>query len=323
MSDPLVLTEYRMSARVELVDDELDRLYAILGPSLGVRPTIGTPGAYDLTPGSRVGTISLPNRAVTIRPKIGVGRMLFLMAYASDPHAWRDEPFDYAEEDLLEAVIPAFAAHLRRALGRGVLEGYRALEDDLLTVRGRIDIQRQVAYRFGRVPPVATRFDEFTQDIEENRILRAALAALAHLPLRSPTSRSTLAAYSAVLGNVSLVEFERNGIPTIVWTRLNRHYKPAVQLARVILRATAFDQGVGRVPASAFLVDMNRLFEDFVIAALRDQLGLRADEFPQGARGHALYLDRERRIRLRRRHLPVDARWLRVRRRRQVQDDQE
>jgi 5-methylcytosine-specific restriction enzyme subunit McrC len=45
--------------------------------------------------------------------------------------------------------------------------------------------------------------------------------------------------------------------------------------------------------ASAFLLDMNRVFEDFVVVALRDALGLDAIRMPQGKRA---YLDAAGRV---------------------------
>ena len=43
---------------------------------------------------------------------------------------------------------------------------------------------------------------------------------------------------------------------------------------------------------------MNRVFEDFVVVALREQLRLSDREFVQGARHRSLWLDRGRRVRL-------------------------
>jgi 5-methylcytosine-specific restriction enzyme subunit McrC len=48
----------------------------------------------------------------------------------------------------------------------------------------------------------------------------------------------------------------------------------------------------------ACLFDMNVVFEDFVVVALREQLRLSTHTFPQGASGHRLCLDNDRRIRL-------------------------
>jgi 5-methylcytosine-specific restriction enzyme subunit McrC len=52
------------------------------------------------------------------------------------------------------------------------------------------------------------------------------------------------------------------------------------------------------VAGAAFLIDMNVVFEDFVVIALREALGLTKGQFPQQARGKELYLDREQRLRL-------------------------
>lgn len=47
----------------------------------------------------------------------------------------------------------------------------------------------------------------------------------------------------------------------------------------------------GGEDASAFVVDMNKVFERFVRVALREQLRLDAKAFPAGSGGHPLYLD--------------------------------
>ncbi|MDI3339259.1 MAG: hypothetical protein QJR03_01880 [Sphaerobacter sp.] len=41
---------------------------------------------------------------------------------------------------------------------------------------------------------------------------------------------------------------------------------------------------------------MNQVFEDFVVHALREALGLSAQAFPRQARGHRLFLDQGRRV---------------------------
>ena len=94
------------------------------------------------------------------------------------------------------------------------------------------------------------------------------------------------------LSSISEVYFE------VVFTRLNEHYRPAVELACLILRSTSFEIGRGAVAARSFLIDMNALFEDFVIIALRETLGLREYEFPQGAKGRSLNLDSDRKVHL-------------------------
>ncbi len=257
-------------------------------------------GGYDLTPGSHVGGIQLETLSITIQPKLPIERLLFLISYTLDRQRWQDTDFNFVERpDLLEAIIPGFVSQVRRAINRGVLQGYRSEEDALQTVRGRIRFDDQIRNRYGIAPPVEVRFDEFTEDIEENRLLKAAIYRLGRMRIRSERSRLALRAFDSALANVQPVEYHPRHLPDITWNRLNSHYRPAIDLAKLILRATTFDVDHGRVRSSAFLIDMNQLFEDFVAIALRESLGLSDKTFIRGAAGRRLMLDQQETVRLR------------------------
>lgn len=291
----LTLNEYRTTTEIELSADERDQLRAFLD----VTPSRGKESHYDLTPGASAGAINLGTLAVTIQPKLPIDRLLFLVSYAMAHERWRNIPFDLEQrDDLVEAIVPGFVAQVRRALQRGVLQGYRTEEDALHTVRGRIRFDEQLRRRQGRILPLELRFDEYTTDVEENRLLKAAIHRLRRLRLRSERSRHALEAFEDVLSEVRLVEYEVRRLPEVHWTRLNERYRSAVELAKLILRAVSFELGHGATPASAFLLDMNQVFENFVVVALRDALRLSERSFPQGNAGRWLALDARGRVRL-------------------------
>ena len=77
-----------------------------------------------------------------------------------------------------------------------------------------------------------------------------------------------------MLEQVSLAEFGPNDVPEARFDRLNEHYRGVVGLARLILRHSAFESGRGDVRAAGFLMDMNRLFQEFLTVALREALGV-------------------------------------------------
>jgi 5-methylcytosine-specific restriction enzyme subunit McrC len=108
----------------------------------------------------------------------------------------------------------------------------------------------------------------------------------------------SLRRFDSALERVRLVRYDPRSIPEIRYTRLNEHYRPAVELARLILRSDSYELRHGAVRGTSFLVDMNRVFEDFVVVALREALGVSDRSFPQGARGRQLFLDRGRRVSL-------------------------
>ena len=133
--------------------------------------------------------------AVIVRPKLPVDRVMFLMTYAMDPKHWRDESIELsADVDVLEAVALAFSRRTQRAIHRGLLRGYRREADALNTVRGQIRFADQIGRRYGLSLPIEVAYDEYTEDIEQNRLLKTAIHQLSHAQIRSMAVRQERAA---------------------------------------------------------------------------------------------------------------------------------
>ncbi|MBE3037478.1 MAG: restriction endonuclease [Chloroflexi bacterium] len=290
------LREYQSSLPTPLSADEIVGLRR-LAPQVRVEPSTIAPGQYELTPNSHVGIVRIGDTVFEIRPKLPIERFFFLLSYAVDPSLWQEElvPFD-AQDAVLEAVAPAFRQLVTRATCRGLLHGYRTEEEALPLVRGQIRFQDQMHRRYGMALPVELRFDDFTPDINENRILLAALHRLSRLPIRSAAVRRGLHEVVAAFHAVSLVRFECNDIPPMLFTRLNQNYEPAIRLATLILKWASLELGSHNITGTSFLVDMNEVFELFVHRALREALKLPEVEFPRGK--GSLYLDEARRVEL-------------------------
>ena len=271
----LNLQEYQQSEPYPLSVAERDDLQAVL-PSLTIVPAAGEDAEYHLTPGSTVGAVEIDDLSVLIQPKIGIPQLLSLACYAMDAFKFQEKRlFDFDEERALpDTLALALAAAARRAFSRGLLHGYRTEEEALHTVRGRIRFADQIRQRYGIPLPVEVRYDEFTDDITENQLVRAAAARRGQMRLRSQKARRDLGWIAAVLDDVSLVEFPPNSVREVLFDRLNEHYRGVVGLSRLILRHSAFESERGTVRATGFLMDMNTLFQEFVTVALREALGL-------------------------------------------------
>ncbi len=230
-------------------------------------------GEYVLKPGSTVGAVEVDGLSVFIRPKIGIPQLLSLACYAIGRVKFRESDFDFLKEEALpDALALALVSAAPRAFARGLLHGYRTEEEALQTVRGRIRFDDQIRRRFGIPLPVEVRYDEFTDDILANRLVKAAVVRLGGMRLRSPEARRGLGWVAAMLDNVSYVEFPPSGVPEVPFDRLNEHYRGVVTLARLVLRRGAFEANRGEVRASGFLMDMNQVFQEFVTVALREAL---------------------------------------------------
>ena len=194
------LTEYEKCSGIELSTADRDALTEV-APSITIASTPGSEGAYDLTAGSTVGVVQTDALSVEIRPKLPIDRVLFLISYSLGVARFRTEDFEFGKApDLFEAMIRGFVAQVRRAFRGGLLHGYRVEEDALHGVRGRIRFNDQIRDRFGIFPPVEVSYDEFTGDIELNRLIKAAIVRLGRMRIRSDRARKSLRAFDRFSG---------------------------------------------------------------------------------------------------------------------------
>lgn len=254
---------------------------------------------YELRPSSRIGVLSAGDLSVVIRPKVPMDRVLFLVAYALGIGDWRADDATLDDDaDIFEAIVPAFVRHTERAIRRGLRQHYRVEEAALHAVRGRISFGEQVQRRYGIPLPVEVAYDDFTEDTEENRLLHTAIHLLSRLPIRSERWRRELSGLRPVFAAVGVGSYRRGAVPEITYSRLNEHYKPAVELARLIIGSTSFELRHGEVVATSFMINMNEVFERFLRTALRDALRLSEREWPDRERRRLLTLDKGGRIEL-------------------------
>ena len=288
----LELKEYESHS--ENVPLDKDQLRALADAPIEVTPSPDADGAYRLKTSSYIGALNVGDLAVVIRPKIPIARVMFLIAYAMDPKDWRKHAFELEKApDVLEAIALAFAHRTRQAIQRGLLQGYRREEDALHTVRGRVRFGDQISRRFGIPLPIEVAFDEFTEDIEKNRLLKTAIHRLGHTFIRSPATRQELRALRPAFAMVGLGSYRPGPLPEVQYTRLDQHYRPAVELARLIIENSSLELRRGEVAGAAFLIDMNKVFEQFLYVALGEALGLSERQWQRGTR---LALDEDNQI---------------------------
>ena len=251
-------------------------------------------GAFRLKPSSYIGAVNIGELVVVVRPKIPIDRVMFLIAYAMDPKGWRRDSVELArDDDILEAIALAFAHRTRQAIERGLLQGYRREEDALNTVRGRIRFGDQIGRRFDIPLPIEVAFDEFTEDIEKNRLLKTAIHRLGHTFIRSEAARLEVRRLRPAFTMVGLGSYSRGALPEVRYTRLEEHYRPAVDLASLIIENSSLELLHGKVAGAAFFIDMNKVFERFLYVALREALDLPERQWRHEA---PLILDEGRRI---------------------------
>lgn len=257
---------------------DLTRSQAVALQRTGFVDVVPDPGGrWRVTASSYVGSLDVEGVELLIRPKINPENLFLLLEPGLPPSAWRKEAVQYdSTSALLPSVIAFFARTLETTLGRGVLRSYESRNESLTALRGRLDVSEQFK-RAGILTPVASTYDDFSEDIIENRVLRAATRLALRVPRVDAVERQRLNRQLATLETVADVPVRGRTVDSIHINRLNQHYVPALSLARLVLQNLTLVDTQGSTSASSFMVDMNDLFQRFLTERLRRALRGRLD----------------------------------------------
>jgi 5-methylcytosine-specific restriction enzyme subunit McrC len=238
-------------------------------------------GTVEAVANSWVGVVRFSALDVTVEPKLVGGelKVLRMLDYAGGTDLLRrlptDRPLPAGGTDLFELVCLLLALEAEALLRDGILRDYRTVDDTLGVLRGRLRTREQFLQRFGRVDQLECRFDEYDCDTPDNQYVAAALHRAAHLA-RDRKLRLHLAGLHATLADVcepptTDPDHYRS---KVTYNRRNDRYRRTHELADIVLRHLAFDDlfdtSSGR--ATAFLLDMNNVFENFVARLVTEAL---------------------------------------------------
>ncbi|WP_424810265.1 McrC family protein [Rhodococcus sp. 27YEA15] len=227
-----------------------------------VTPTT-TPGLFTLTTTRKIGAVTVDTLTVRVEPKTPISRVIWMMGYVRDPTWWSAHTaLADTDTDLVAALAEAFVVAAEQATTRGLISGYREVEESGPVLRGRLRAGDQITRRFGLTLPVEIRYDEYDEDIDENRLLAATLILLgsAIVPLRL---RTRLARLRRTLADVTPPT--PGAEPSPLRTRLNERYHWALQLAELITTHRSIEHRIGTVVVRGFVLDMWKVFEDFLM----------------------------------------------------------
>lgn len=271
MTPPRALTVAAWS-RSEPLDLSVDEIAAI--EISGLAEVVAGFAGHGLSvkTSSKVGVLVTDELELRVIPHLPIRRLMFLLGYAADPNGWRRLTTTFDDvDDLVSAIASGFSRHATWALERGVLRGYLHRDEREAVLRGRIRFADQISRGGGLPLPLEISYDDFTEDVLENRMLRTAASLVLRLPRIPDAARRRLLHLRSVLAEVSELPIGRPvDAPAI--TRLNERYVPALALAELILASASVGSGKGTTASTTFIFDMNKVFEDFVTVALGEAL---------------------------------------------------
>ena len=169
----------------------------------------------------------------------------------------------------LEMLTRLFTVELLTQLQRGFDQDYVRREDLLPYVRGRWNIARQFSRQPNLTQGLDVSYDDYLPDTLLNRVFRLAVYKLQQIT-RDAQNRQMLADLEGLLQPVQLhAVLNQSELDQITFNRLNEHFYAAFQLAQLLLRGLTVQLLAGGQRAIAFVFDMDRLFQEFVVGFLQ------------------------------------------------------
>lgn len=280
----LRLVENETLRTAELSAAQAARLRERYGDHVTVQPD-WEPGVFALTARQSVGVIALDDLRLRIAPKVPLTNLFHMLTYAYDLPLFRDEVAPLAVgDDLFEFLVEIFVRQVDDLARRGIQRGYVALEENAPTLRGRLLLGEHLRRNALQPARFAQHIDDFTADLLENRILKAALWQLSGAVYGRPELRRRVRRALSALAGVTLIDGRAAAGAPLVYTRLNARYRTPVNLAQLFLRYLSLEGHAGREPFMAYLLPMAEVFERFVARYLAEQfaahprLSVRAQE---------------------------------------------
>jgi 5-methylcytosine-specific restriction enzyme subunit McrC len=240
-----------------------------------VAPSFQTGDEWRLTAQGWAGHIPLsPDVRLHLLPKTPLHNLFGMLDYTYELQTLREANLLTSANSvayLYERLAGALAQRVLERSRRGFYRAYVGAEERLPYVRGRLELARTLATPWQ--PNPACRYQEQTADVEENRIiawtlwqiLRSGIGSEAVLPLVRQS-------FDAVQGAATLEWVGPKACVGRAYHRLNQDYRPIHALCRFFLEHTGPGHLAGDHLMLPFLIDMARLFEQFVAEWLRRHL---------------------------------------------------
>lgn len=253
-------------------------------------------------------------KPLVVTPKAGCSKIDFLQLFSrclqagfeleafSDIYGIDMEQPRIKAPELQSVLSPLIVVHflsvVRAIVQGGLKKDYIQREENLKKVKGHISVLRHERTNVLRKRPdkVFCRYQEYSVDIPENRLLKKALHFVRQLLQTFPHSESRsslehtlnqcLSAFTHVSDEIEVWELKH-----LKHQKLFRTYSEAIRLAQLILRR--YDYSLTNIQSSeedcpVFWLDMPLLYEHYVLGLLREAYG---DQILYQAKGSTGYPD--------------------------------
>lgn len=225
------------------------------------------------------GVIQLGELTIEVLPKVHGKELqpescraaLIHMLYAArvlNSHRGGSAGINTQNHTLLDIFVQHFCQDVHGLLLQGKLKSYVTQEDNLPVLRGRLAIPQNIKHNMVHRERLYCHFDEFSDDILINQIIRFTLKLLIPL-VRSRQTKTTLHELLMHFDGIHDTAITIQTFKKLNNDRFSLRYQPVIEQCRLFLSGMKPNVLAGGMALFSLLFDMNRLFEAWVAELLK------------------------------------------------------
>lgn len=195
---------------------------------------------------------------------------------------------DIAKEEF-ENIHNLFAAILSKGIGlqlkQGLYREYLNRTENLIAMRGKIDVQGTIRNKIMRKQVLTCEYDELSENNQLNQILKTTVMILLRHAQVKTKYKDTLRKEMLFFTNVDTVDPVAIDWTAIRFRRNNQNYRMLISISQLIIEGMLMTTSQGAYRLAAFIDEqrMHRLYEKFLLEYYRKEfpaLHVNASQIP-------------------------------------------
>lgn len=221
---------------------------------------------------SYVGYITTPIRVISLKPKyheIGFEHIIrmYLYVYGYRPTD-SDAILDVSAAETSADVADMFIKNLRKNIQEGIIRTYEHSRVHSRSLKGKVDYTKTyVAARVMKRKYVTSTVSALSVNNDYNSLIMTALKKLQHIRKYAAIASELSMYFQGAPDNV------KNGstvLERVVFNSNTARYRRTLTYAAMIIDQLSYSDRGSAVGTDSFLINFDRLFEDFVAKVLKD-----------------------------------------------------
>lgn len=167
-------------------------------------------------------------------------------------------------ESFNDVIVELFLTEVSKTINRGVVKEYINLAEQSKFVKGKINITESLKLI---EPNIICHFDEYSENIILNQIIKAVLLRLAKSTEINSKHKKKSKELLPYFANIEEVSLDNKVFDNIIYNRLNMEYKYLLNLGFIIYKSTIPTEEIGKYKFIDIMDNqeqMNLIFEEFL-----------------------------------------------------------